>query len=94
MSNDQNLQEFKQFTHQAFAKIEGHIDYLVAEFNIIEEEKLPSQLMAQGHYMMMRMMLAILVMSMSLTPSYSRVRKLWITMRRKRKRSMWSLLST
>lgn len=31
--------------------MEGEIDYLVAEFNWIEEEKLQSQLMAQWHYM-------------------------------------------
>lgn len=36
---------------QNLAKIEGHIDYLVAEFNIMEEEELQSQLMAEGHYM-------------------------------------------
>jgi len=51
MSNTQNLQELKQFTHQAFASIEGQIDYLVAELNKIKEEELQSQLMAQGHYM-------------------------------------------
>jgi hypothetical protein len=31
--------------------MEGQIDYLVVELNIIEEEELQSQLMAQGHYM-------------------------------------------
>jgi hypothetical protein len=31
--------------------MEGEIDYLVAEFNRIEEEELQSQLMAQEHYM-------------------------------------------
>jgi hypothetical protein len=51
MSNSQNLQELKQFTHQAFAKMEGQIDYLVAELNRIGEEELQSQLMAQGHCM-------------------------------------------
>jgi hypothetical protein len=35
-----------QFTHQAIVKMEGEIDYLVAEFNRIEEEELQSQLMA------------------------------------------------
>jgi len=38
----------------------------------------------------MRMMLAILIMSMSLTLPYSRVRKLWITMRKNKKRSKLS----
>jgi hypothetical protein len=51
MSNSQNLQELKQFTHHAFVKMEGQIDYLVAELNKIEEEELQGQLMAQGHYM-------------------------------------------
>jgi hypothetical protein len=51
MSNSQNLQELMQFTHQAFANMEGNIDYLVVELNIIEEEELQSQQMAQGHYM-------------------------------------------
>jgi hypothetical protein len=37
MSSSQNIQELKQFTHQAIAKMEGEIDYLVAEFNRIEE---------------------------------------------------------
>jgi hypothetical protein len=44
--NSQNIQELKievrdskQFTHQAIAKMEGQIDYLVAEFNKIEEEE-------------------------------------------------------
>jgi hypothetical protein len=31
--------------------MEGQIDYLVAEVNIIEEEELQSELMAQGNYM-------------------------------------------
>jgi hypothetical protein len=31
--------------------MEGQIDYLVVEFNRIEEEELQNQLMAQGHYM-------------------------------------------
>jgi hypothetical protein len=39
-----------QFTHQAFAKKEEQIDYLVVEFNRMEEEELQSQLMAEGHY--------------------------------------------
>jgi len=39
---------------------------------------------------MMRMMLAILIMSMSLTLLYSRVIKLWITMKRNKKRSKLS----
>jgi hypothetical protein len=51
MSNSQNLQKLTQLTHQAFAKMEGHIDYLVAELNRIEEEELQCQQMAQGHYM-------------------------------------------
>jgi len=58
MSNSQAIQELtneimdsSQFTHQAFAKMEGQIDYFVAEFNRIEEEELQSQLMARGHYM-------------------------------------------
>jgi hypothetical protein len=33
------------------AKLEGQIDYLVVEFNIIEDEEFQSQLMARGHYM-------------------------------------------
>jgi hypothetical protein len=47
MSNNQNIQKLtneirdsNQFTHQAFAKMEGHIDYPVAKLNIIEEEEL------------------------------------------------------
>jgi len=65
MSNDQNIKglnqtiqklknEFKdskQFIHQAFAKMEERIDYLIAELNKIEEDELQSQLIAQGHYM-------------------------------------------
>jgi pimeloyl-CoA synthetase len=51
MSNSQNIQELKQFTHQAFAKMEGQIDYLVAEFNRIKEEEFQSQLMVRGNYM-------------------------------------------
>jgi uncharacterized coiled-coil protein SlyX len=44
MSNSQNIQELtneirdsNQFTHQAIVKMEGKIDYLVAEFNRIEK---------------------------------------------------------
>jgi hypothetical protein len=57
MSNNQALQDLKTASIsdneniQNLAKIEGHIDYLVAEFNRIEEEELQSQLMAEGHYM-------------------------------------------
>jgi len=58
MSNSQIIQELTyeirdstQFTHQAFAKMEEQIDYLVVELNRIEEEEFQSQLMAQGHYM-------------------------------------------
>jgi len=58
MSNSHNIQELtneirdsNKFTHQAIVKMEWEINYLVAEFNRIEEEKLQSQLMAQGHYM-------------------------------------------
>jgi hypothetical protein len=57
MSNDQIMQELKTASIsdneniQNLAKIEGHIDYLVAEFNRMEEEELQSQLMAEGHYM-------------------------------------------
>jgi hypothetical protein len=36
---------------QAIAKMEGHINYLVVEFNKIEDEEFQSQLMARGHYM-------------------------------------------
>jgi hypothetical protein len=36
---------------QAIARIEGKLEYLVAEVTRIEEEELQSQLMAQGHYM-------------------------------------------
>jgi predicted CopG family antitoxin len=57
MSNSQAIKELTheirdstQFTHQAFAKKEEQIDYLVAEFNRMEEEELQSQLMAEGHY--------------------------------------------
>jgi hypothetical protein len=57
MSNNQAMQELKTTSIsdneniQNLAKIEGHIDYLVAEFNRMEEEELQSQLMAEGHYM-------------------------------------------
>jgi hypothetical protein len=58
MSNSQTIQELTdeikdstQFIHQAFAKMEKQIDYLVVELNRIEEEELQSQLMAYGHYM-------------------------------------------
>jgi hypothetical protein len=58
MSNSQIIQELTdevrdstQFTHQAFAKMEGNIGCLVAKLNGIEEEEFQSQLMAQGHYM-------------------------------------------
>jgi outer membrane biosynthesis protein TonB len=57
MSNNQDMQELKTASIsdneniQNLAKIEGHIDYLVAEFNRMEEEELQSQLMAEGHYM-------------------------------------------
>jgi len=56
MSNNQAMQELKTASIsdneniQNLAKIEGHIDYLVAEFNRMEEEELQSQLMAEGHY--------------------------------------------
>jgi hypothetical protein len=57
MSNSQAIKELTheirdstQFTHQAFAKKEEQIDYLVVEFNRMEEEELQSQLMAEGHY--------------------------------------------
>jgi hypothetical protein len=47
MSNSQTIQELTdeirdstQFTHQAFAKMEEQIDYLVVELNRIEEEGL------------------------------------------------------
>jgi hypothetical protein len=36
---------------QAIARIEGKLEYLVAEVTRIEEEEFQSQLMAQGHYM-------------------------------------------
>jgi len=36
---------------QAIARIEGQMEYLVAEVTRIEEEELQNQLMAQGHYM-------------------------------------------
>jgi len=36
---------------QAIAKIEGQLEYLVAEVTKIEEEEFQSQLMAKGHYM-------------------------------------------
>jgi hypothetical protein len=45
------IRDSNQFMHQAIVKMEGEIDYLVAEFNQIEEEELQSQLMAQRHYM-------------------------------------------
>jgi hypothetical protein len=58
LRDSQNIQELtneirdsNQFTHQAIVKIEGEIDYLVAELNRIEEEKLQSQLMAPENYM-------------------------------------------
>jgi outer membrane biosynthesis protein TonB len=57
MSNNQAMQELKTASIsdneniQNLAKIEGHIDYLVVEFNRMEEEELQSQLMAEGHYM-------------------------------------------
>jgi hypothetical protein len=58
LRDSQNIQELtneirdsNQFTHQAIVKMEGEIDYLGFEFNRIEEKKLQSQLMAQGHYM-------------------------------------------
>jgi hypothetical protein len=36
---------------QAIAKMEGQIDYLVTEFNRIEDEEFQTQLMAKGQYM-------------------------------------------
>jgi hypothetical protein len=36
---------------QMIARIEGQMEYLVAEVTRIEEEELQNQLMAQGHYM-------------------------------------------
>jgi outer membrane biosynthesis protein TonB len=57
MSNNQAMQELKiasisdNENIQNLAKIEGHIDYLVAEFSRMEEEELQSHLMAEGHYM-------------------------------------------
>jgi hypothetical protein len=106
MSNDQIMQELKQCRQelqnaaisdnkniQNLAKMQAHIDYLVAEFNIMEEEKLQSRLMAERHYMIDEDVLAILVMSMSLTAPYRRVRRLWRTMRRKKKRRKLSRLT-
>jgi uncharacterized coiled-coil protein SlyX len=74
---------------QAIARIEGQLEYLVAEVTKIEEEELPSLLMA-GHYLIDEKIPAILVMSMFLPSPYLKVRKLWIAMRRKKKRSTWS----
>jgi hypothetical protein len=58
MSNSQAIKELTheirdstQFTHQVFAKKEEQIDYLVVEFNGMEEEELQSQLMAERQYM-------------------------------------------
>jgi hypothetical protein len=57
-SNSQTMQELKntlkafmQNTGQVIAKLEGQFDYLVAKLNKMEEEKVQSQLMARGHYM-------------------------------------------
>ena len=36
---------------EAIARLEGQLDHLVAEFNRIEEEKLQSQEIARGQYM-------------------------------------------
>jgi hypothetical protein len=36
---------------QAIAKMEGQINYLVVEFNRIDDEEFQSQLMTRGHYM-------------------------------------------
>jgi hypothetical protein len=106
MSNDQIMQELKQSRQelqnaaisdneniQNLAKMQAHIDYLVAEFNRMEEEKLQSQLMAERNYMIDEDVLAILVISMSLTAPYRRLRRLWITMRRKKKSRKLSRLS-
>jgi hypothetical protein len=48
-ASSQNIQELtneirdsNQFTHQAIVKMQGEIDYLVVEFNRIEEEELQS----------------------------------------------------
>lgn len=59
--NTQSINEVKQAISdvknatlentQAIARIEGQFEYLVAEFNRLEEEELQIQLMAQGHYM-------------------------------------------
>ncbi|XP_062167003.1 uncharacterized protein LOC133873299 [Alnus glutinosa] len=43
MSNSQNLQELKQFTHQAIAKMEGQIGQLANQVGERERGKLPSQ---------------------------------------------------
>jgi hypothetical protein len=57
MSNNRAMQQLKTASIsdneniQNLAKIEEHIDYLVAEFNRMEEKELQSQLMAEGHYM-------------------------------------------
>jgi hypothetical protein len=46
-----DMKNATMFNTQAIAKLEGQIDYLIAEFNKIEHEEFQSQLMARGHYM-------------------------------------------
>jgi hypothetical protein len=51
---DQAISDVKSATMkntQAIARIEGQLEYLVAEVTRIEEEEFQNQLMAEGHYM-------------------------------------------
>jgi len=74
--------------------MEGQIDYLVVEFNRIEDEKFQSQLIAKGHYMINEDESSNSCHEHVLVTNNLRARKLWITMRRKKEMSTWSLLGT
>ena len=54
MVHNQGIQELKDATMvntQEIARLEGQVDILIAEFNIIEEKEFQSQEMARGQYM-------------------------------------------
>jgi hypothetical protein len=93
MSNNQAMQEIKTAfisdseNIQNLAKIQAHIEYLVTELNKIEEEEFQSQLMAHGNYMIDEDDASHSCHEhVPDTIILERVRKLWITMRRKKKR--------
>jgi hypothetical protein len=51
---NQPIQEITDATMantEAIARLKGHVDHLLSEFNIVKEEELQSQEMARGQYM-------------------------------------------